>query len=330
MPASELSRLLAPEAARSLGALRGARVLVTGGSGFLGGWALAALALADQELGLGLRLSVLTRDPARCAARLPIQLGRVTIIDGDVSVLPRGIPPPTHVLHAAAPPHVGTPAEEFDRVIVEGTRRLLAACAGWGTRRFLFLSSGAVYGPSRHRSLSEDDELSGVATPYGEAKRRAEALCTAASWIETVRARGFAFLGPGLPLDGSFAAGNFLRDAARGGPIRLSSTGRSVRTYLDAREAGSWLAVMLAAGSDGAVYNLGGADRLSVAELARRIARAAGLDEAAVELGVEAGADAYVPDLARARNGLALSPRVAINDSIVDALFWARANLPKR
>ncbi len=329
MPASELARLLSPEAVRSLGALRRARVLVTGGAGFLGGWALSVLALADEQLGLGLELSVLTRDRARFAARLPALAGRVRVFEGDIAALPRGIASPTHVLHAAAPPHRGTSAEELSRVIVEGTRGLLLASARWGTRRFLFVSSGAVYGASCRGPLSEDDELTGHATPYGEAKRRAEALCAAAPGIETVRARGFAFLGPGLPLDGTFAAGNFLRDAARGGPIRLNSRGDSVRTYLDAQEAGAWLAVMLAAGTSGAVYNLGGARRLRVAELARLIARAAGLDDGSVELGEDLAADSYVPALARARTRLALTPLVEINESIVDALFWARNQLPK-
>lgn len=312
----------------ALESLRGAHVLVTGGSGFLGGWALAALAAADEDLGLGLKLTTLTRDPARFVARTPQVAARVAVIYGDVVSPPDPPEPPTHVIHAAAPPHRGTSDDELDRVIVGGTAALLAAAVRWGTKRFLYVSSGAVYGTSRPQPRTELEPLVEPLTPYGRAKVAAEALCSAARGLETVRARGFAFLGPGLPLDGSFAAGDLLLDASRGGPLRLRSTGASVRTYLDAEEAGTWLAVMLAAGDPGVAYNLGGGVPLTVAMLAGLIAETAGLEANSVELGADKAADSYVPDLSFVRERLGLTPRVGLTLSVAAALRWIRDGAP--
>lgn len=295
--------------------LRGAHVLITGGSGFLGGWAAAALADADEKHSLGLTLTVLTRDPSRFTARTPRVVERVRLLRGDVAEPPAPELPPTHVLHAAAPPHKAAPAE-LERVVVDGTAAMLAAAARWRARRFLYVSSGAVYGASRPEPRREDEPLTSPATPYGQAKRRAEALVAAAAGLETIRARGFAFIGPGLPLDGSFAAGDLLLEAARGGPLTLRSTGASVRTYLDAQEAGRWLAVMLAAGDPGSVYNLGGGLPMTVGMLAGLIAKTAGLGPSAVVLGPDTMMDSYLPDLSSVRERLGLSPQIPLADSI--------------
>lgn len=323
-----LARLLAPSALSRLESLRGARILVTGGSGFLGGWALSALAAADEYFGLKLKMIALTRTPAQFIHRSALAQARTVLVGGDITALPEMPEPPTHILHAAAPPHIGTSAQEFDRVIVGGTSSLLAAAARWGTRRILFISSGAVYGAAQGHPRAETEVLAGPTSPYGEAKRRAEELCARTTGIDIVRARGFAFLGPGIPLDGSFAAGDLLLDAVAGGPLRLRSTGASVRTFLDAEESGAWNAVMLAAGVPGAVYNFGGETPVRLADLARLIARRAGIKEEAVLFGDDSRSDVYVPDVSSVRNSLDLFPRVDLAESIDTGLEWVRRGAP--
>ena len=67
--------------------------------------------------------------------------------------------------------------------IVEGTRRTLDLATQRGARRFLFTSSGAVYGRQAPdlSHISEDyqggPDQSKAASPYAEGKRSAETLC---------------------------------------------------------------------------------------------------------------------------------------------------------
>src|SRR5579862_6683358 len=51
--------------------IAGARILITGGTGFVGKWLLETLIDANQRLGAGVSASVLTRDPERFARASP-------------------------------------------------------------------------------------------------------------------------------------------------------------------------------------------------------------------------------------------------------------------
>jgi nucleoside-diphosphate-sugar epimerase len=59
---------------------------------------------------------------------------------------------------------------------IQGTRLLLEKAREHGVRRFVHISSTAVYGIPDHHPLLEDDQLDGVG-PYGKAKVEAEAVC---------------------------------------------------------------------------------------------------------------------------------------------------------
>ncbi len=168
---------------------------------------------------------------------------------------------------------------------VEGTRRALAVARESGARRFLFLSSGAVYGkcpPDLTRipeSYCGGPDTTDPLAVYAEGKRIGEMMCactTRAHGLETVMARGFAFVGPHLPIDRHFALGNFIRDALRGGPVVVASDGTPIRSYQYAADMAAWLWALLVRGESGRAYNVGASREISVGELARLVAAAAG------------------------------------------------------
>jgi nucleoside-diphosphate-sugar epimerase len=79
------------------------------------------------------------------------------------------------VIHTAAALPLYTP-EEIYSTDVQGTRLVLEQALEYGVKRFIHISSTAVYGVPDHHPIYEHDRLIGVG-PYGEAKVQAEDVC---------------------------------------------------------------------------------------------------------------------------------------------------------
>ena len=315
--------------------LRGARLFITGGTGFFGCWLLETLLWANDRLSLGASMVVLTRNRGAFLRKAPHLAGHraVTLIEGDVRALDGDLGTFSHVIHAAtASASPAQPAETFD-TIVEGTRRALVFARRAGARRFLLTSSGAVYGrqPETVPRLSEDyagapDTLD-ASQAYAEGKRAAETLCAvhAAKSFEPAIARCFAFVGPYLTLDAHFAIGNFIRDALEGGPIRVAGDGTAWRSYLYAADLAVWLWTILLRGEALRPYNVGSSHALTIEALARLVADTLA-PGAAVEIArqrlPDAAAERYVPSVARAETELGLRATIPLAEGIRRTAQW--------
>jgi dTDP-glucose 4,6-dehydratase len=313
--------------------LRGARIFITGGTGFFGCWLLESLLHANRALALDCRATVLTRNPDAFALRAPHLANNpaITLHTGDVKSF--HFPTAHHdlVLHAATDSggkqSQFTPAE-LRAAIVDGTRRVLQFAAATGARRLLYTSSGAVYGPQSPALTHTPESYTGRAPEsdvYGTAKLLSEELCLAQPSLDSVIARCFAFLGPHLPLDAHFAAGNFIRDAMRGTPLHIRGDGTPHRSYLYSADLIIWLWTMLLHAPAGSIYNTGSEDSISIAALAERVAAVLrpGLR---IQIDQQPNPDApitrYVPSTALARAELGLSTLIPLDEAIRRTALW--------
>lgn len=315
--------------------LTGARVFVTGGTGFFGRWMLESFIRANEDLGLRAELVVLSRDPHRFADSAPHVAGNdaVAVHAGDVGSFE--FPPGSfsHVLHMATESGPSFTAAASLKTAVVGTERVLAFAAERDVRCLLLTSSGAVYGrqPPDCDRVTEDfagsPDPDDAAAGYANGKRAAERLCAAAAeaGLETKIARCFAFVGPLLPLDLNFAIGNFIRDALRGKQIEVNGDGSPRRSYLYAADLAAWLWTILVHGESNRPYNVGSETDLSIADLANTVAATIrpGLP---VEIAGTPIAGAlpprYVPSTARARDELGLDAWIALDDGIRRTADW--------
>ena len=319
-------------------ALRGQRLFLTGGTGFVGKWLLATLLDANRHVGLGCTVTVLTRNPAAFRAQAPdlANAPGVEFLQGDVRHFSLGDRRFDRVVHAAT--DVAASASDLDTfdTCVQGTRAVLDLSLRCKAS-LLLVSSGAVYGRQAPQvdALSEDDPVAAesvqATSAYAAGKRAAEWLAHAYArehGLDIKIARCFAFVGPYLPLDGHFAIGNFLRDALAGQPITIKGDGTPLRSYLHAADMAAWLWALLADGASGCTYNVGGDEAVSIQQLARRVVAAAGSSSAVTVLKQAApglAAERYVPDVSRIRHDLQLPEPLPLDEAMRRTAAWLRS-----
>lgn len=319
--------------------LQGARIFVTGGTGFFGCWLLESFAWACGRLSLDASLTVLTRSPEAFHRKAPHLAAHpaIQLLQGDIRSFPFPAGHFSHVIHgatqASAALNRDQPLLKLD-TIVNGTRRALDFAVAAQARRFLMIGSGAVYGLQPPEMARMSETYSGGPDPtdprsvYAEAKRLAELLCALYSRIHGLAcpmARCFAFVGPHLPLDAHFAIGNFMSDCLNQRPIEIRSDGTPYRSYLYAADLAIWLWTILARGESCRPYNVGSERELSIAELAATVAAELEPSTAIRVMGLprtSRAPDRYVPDTARARLELGLREWVSLEDAIRRTAEW--------
>jgi nucleoside-diphosphate-sugar epimerase len=317
--------------------LSSASFLMTGATGWFGVWLLDSLCAADDMLGLGLRITAVSRDPLRFLGRFPTFADdpRISWIKSDVRQFEFGRENFTHIIHGAAdsaqPRGAQGVAESFG-TIVQGTERVLEA-AGSGCRGFLLISSGAVYGPNSTGQIAFVESEAGgpdsasVKNAYAEGKRAAEMMAA----IRALRgapisiARCFAFVGPHMPFDSHFAIGNFIADAVAGREIRVRSDGRPLRSYLYMTDLVRALLIILNRGSAGAAYNVGSEVAISIEQLAHTVNRVVGGRGVSIGGTPTHGTEHYVPNTTRLRLELNFEPIVTLETAISRTAAWYRA-----
>lgn len=324
--------------------VRGRRIFLSGATGFFGAWLLETLLHANRALQLNVSATVLCRDPQAYARNMPHIAAEksITLWQGDVCSF--DVPDYEYacVVHAAAPSSAEAASRPLGLLstLIDGTRQMLALAAEHNTGKFLFVSSGAVYGiqPSHISHIAEDyrgspDWLDANAA-YAEGKRVAEQMCAIHarnSKTEFKIARCFAFVGPHLPLNAHFAVGNFIADALAGRDIEVRGDGTPMRSYLYAADLAIWLWTILLrsipSGSNLDVWNVGSGEAISIRDLAVVVAEEL-RPESRVNLGRAptpgAPSQQYVPDVRKAATELGLRPTIDLREAIRRTADWYR------
>jgi dTDP-glucose 4,6-dehydratase len=319
-------------------ALDGKTVLVSGATGFFGMWMLAYFSWLHDVRGLRLRVFAISREPARFVHKHPwsADASWLNWITGDIRGFPFPDQPLDLVIHAATDTSAAagrSPSVLFDS-IVAGTRRILDCAKAAGASRVLLVSSGGAYGgqaldvPRLVETSRTAPSTMDVASAYGEGKRVMEllgAIHAHETGCEVVCARCFAFVGAGLPLDGHFAIGNFIRDALAKDQIVIRGDGKGVRTYLYAADLAVWLVQLLLKGANCEIYNVGSDTEVTIGELARTVVATLAPAKTVVIEGAASGPGAgnrYVPSIDRAREQLGLDVWTPLSLAIQRTAIW--------
>jgi len=319
--------------------LDAARLFITGGTGFFGCWLLESLRFAKAQLGLRTEVVVLTRDPDAFRLKRPhlANMPGLTLLAGDVQrfTYPSGLF--THVIHAATEASAALNQEQplmMLDTITQGTRHTLKFAEQAEARKFLLVSSGAVYGVQPPTLSHVDETYVGAPDPlepmsaYGLGKRLAEHMSVVHAKqhdMEVKIARCFAFVGPYLPLTTHFAIGNFIHNALNQEAIHIQGDGAPYRSYLYAADLVIWLWVILCKGQPNRAYHVGSEEAVTLQELAHIVAGTTNVNLSVVvakERDLSVLPSRYVPKTHRAQHELQLKQYVSLEDSIKRTIRW--------
>ena len=291
-----------------------AKVVVTGGAGFIGSRLVGALLARGDDVH-----SIDSFAAGKRADRLHEKATYHEVDIRDIAKISPILVGAAQVFHCAALPRVqdtiDRPIETFS-ANAEGTIALLDAAAKAHVARFVFSSSAAVYGDESTMPLQEDMRVQPM-SPYALHKLIGEEACKLSSRIyglSTVSLRYFNVYGPGFDPEGPYGlvVGKFVTQRKNNQPLSITGDGSHTRDYVHVDDVVR--ANLLAAESDkvgkGEVINIGTGTETSVNEIAAIIGGPTNSIAARVE---PARACA---DSARARALLGWEPTIALKEGI--------------
>lgn len=307
-----------------------ARVLVTGGAGFIGSHLCTRLHAEGHE--------VRALDNLSSGHRSNLAGVDVDLIVGDLrdhDAVEAAVDGADVVLHHAAIASVQYSVEhplEEQEVNVVGTLRLLEAARHAGVRRVVFAASAAAYGTDETVPKQESMPPCPV-SPYGLSKVAGEQYCRIWSEsfdLETVCLRYFNIFGPrqdpASPYSGviSIFAKRMIDGQA---PVVHGDGGQtrdftSVDNVVDAN-----LAAMRAPDASGRLYNIGTGRGVSVNELVAALNDALGTSLEAQHGPPRAGdVRMSLADITAARQDLGYEPRVGFEEGLQRTIEWMRSD----
>jgi UDP-glucuronate 4-epimerase len=314
-----------------------ARVVVTGGVGFIGYHLSRALMARGDDV---LVIDDFSDAPYPAAEKrrnerdLVAEFPRTAIVRGCVTDR-AAIAPLFHgaeaVIHlaglAGVRPSFADPAR-YARVNVEGTAVVQELARESGIERFLFASSSSVYGNATPLPAHEDAPAVAPESPYAASKRSAELVASALARrtpsMRCVALRFFTVYGPRQRPE--MAITLFARAMLAGRPVQMFGDGSMRRdfTHVDDIVRGI-LAAMEHAPAGFRAYNFGSSAPIELRELVRAIAGAAGVEPLVERAPVPLGdVDATYADVARARQELSWEPRIELREGLASVLRWVR------
>jgi dTDP-glucose 4,6-dehydratase len=311
------------------------RVLVTGGAGFIGSaFVRRAIAgtyphLADTEI---IVYDALTYS-GNLANLAPVaESERYRFVRGDIrdrAQLDAALAGVDEIVHFAAESHVDRSvqaAAPFVDTNVGGTQTLLDAAISAGVQRMVHVSTDEVYGSIEHGSWREDHVLE-PNSPYAASKAASDLMVRAAHRTHDLQVsitRCSNNYGPYqypekvIPL--------FVTNLLDGVHVPLYGDGANVRDWLHVDDHADGIALVLADGRAGEIYNIGGGTELTNAELTTRLLAATGRDASYIDhVPDRLGHDRrYSVDHTKITDELGYSPKVDFATGLADTVQWYR------
>ena len=265
--------------------LNGKNILITGACGLIGSAIIDFL--IENNVECNIYAMARNRNKAEKSFAKYFNYPLLHIVEGDVNAPLKENLVFHYIINAASNANPNAYATDPVGTIwtnINGTKNLLDYGKGHGLERFLYVSSGEVYGNGNVKEWLESDsgyvDCMTLRSCYPTSKRAAETLCVAYSrqyHVEIVVARPCHTYGPHFTDSDTRAYAQFVRNARNHEDIILKSKGEQYRSWLYVKDCASAILTILLKGQNGEAYNVADEDScVTIRELAETIANIGG------------------------------------------------------
>lgn len=266
--------------------LSGRNILITGATGLIGSCLVEVLMKRKQK---DYQVYASSRNKERAMQRFQKYWGNSAFhfIQHDVTEPLQFDIDFQYIIHAASnasPNFFATKPVEVIKANVNGVSNLMDYGLKHRLKRFLYVSSGEVYGEGDGRVFTENYsgyvDCTSPRSCYPTSKRAAESLCVSYAQeygVEVVIARPSHTYGPYFTESDNRVYAQFIRNVLRGEDIVMKSTGEQFRSWCYVVDCVSGLLHILLKGENGQAYNIADENsNISIKELAEMIAKIGG------------------------------------------------------
>ena len=306
-------------------------LLILGGSGFVG------KAILDSFLNKKIikfkvdKLIIVSRNPNILKKEFDIKNNKNISLKKIDLFKTTKLPLADYIIHAAEKTANNTKGEKLFVKYHELTKKICNFYSKNKKIKFLYLSSGAVYGKMFYKKKTKESDklnfksLKNQKKKYSKNKIKSEKyLLKKFNKDNIIIARLFTFIGRYLPRNGSYAIGNFLNSIEKSKAIIIKSKNskKTYRSFLFSDDLVNCLMILLVNknNSKTPIYNVGSEEHISIYSLTKNISKDYNLLIENKEKVTSNLLDYYVPNIQKLKKNYKNIKFTNIQDSIIKSV----------
>ena len=241
------------------------RVLVTGGTGFIGSH------VVDRLIAHGVTPRIFDLKRSLCHDEVEHQVGSLLDLES-LRIAMGGV---DAVIHLAAVADVKDVFEEpvySENVNTRGTLNVLEAARSTGVSRVVYGSTTWVYGDCKEKTVDEETVPASPSHLYTATKLASESYCRSYSELYGLK---YTILRFGIPYGPRSRDGAvipiFVRKALAGDPLTVAGDGLQFRKFVYVEDLAEGVTLSLKPAAQNKIYNLDGSEGISILRIAETI-----------------------------------------------------------